>query len=843
MAYTTFLLMEILAVDASQHSVSECCLTLESIFTEICESLRIKPEVQSPTPPYAANCGSSLAAYDGDTFCIAPTTRISDTLLANETSNQGDDLDWFFNDGNQSADAPPAAAISSADNKCNYMYRNERNNSYNCDDSKCMPNDNSDNSSTSTTSGSNGSSICDRKEDDSLSSYIRLPLFSDVWLAYGLQHCFQWEFEFNLNTKKYNTPTGNDSNRCSRDIRDSNNTIPNSSEKGINSKSLNHDENGPNVVEPGSLIDLDIALPMRLAIEAATTLWRQSLNNTNMNTNANTNTKEKILATHTAQFQEEYNENVDNNINNNGNYADDFLSSSSSSIHKYHRGRNEQNKNLKNPEKDEYDKSKFSFHTMNNMVDFNDRYKADNDNDYDYYSFLNELNLDDIVVHTVCGVPSKYSVCKPDTLISSCKKNLVGNSIDLVREKRSKSLVVDKKDALTTFYGIAIVDTGWETDQFDSGDIGEGAGASQQAKTIRHTHIKSPSFSFNMSNNHDNDNDSNKNNNNLNDNKVNNKENESSDSLYLKKSINLLKKLNISLLFCLKSFSSLKLIDACKSASIAIFPLSSIELKTISYLIDCEIVGDILDLEPDSRGNCINVLIFPFLSVRSDEKIKKEMKNSGKRGHDSGARQGKKENISINESDNDEIFIGFSKVFQSVRTGKKKKEKNNLDEIDDLYSGGRHQSTELQRNNISRDKNNFTSSQRSDIPSTMPSSSHPHSSCFSQSSPPSSSSSSPPPSASSASSASSCSSPSTPPQFNSLISSSIYNKNQSNTNIVSVIITAPTSAQAATLADRFYRCLHRLRGLIQGAGIMPGAGKEYYYCILHCFKISFSVFF
>jgi hypothetical protein len=50
--------------------------------------------------------------------------------------------------------------------------------------------------------------------------------------------------------------------------------------------------------------------------------------------------------------------------------------------------------------------------------------------------------------------------------------------------------------------------------------------------------------------------------------------------------------------------------------------------------------------------------------------------------------------------------------------------------------------------------------------------------------------------------------------------------------IVSVIVTSPTEGQTAALLDRFYRCLHRLRAVFQGGGVMPGAGVPELLCCL-----------
>ena len=51
-----------------------------------------------------------------------------------------------------------------------------------------------------------------------------------------------------------------------------------------------------------------------------------------------------------------------------------------------------------------------------------------------------------------------------------------------------------RKEKMVTFFGVAVVDIGWGTNGFDSGDFGEGIGASLQAHAIRHTFVQSPSL-------------------------------------------------------------------------------------------------------------------------------------------------------------------------------------------------------------------------------------------------------------------------------------------------------------------------------------------------------------
>jgi hypothetical protein len=51
---------------------------------------------------------------------------------------------------------------------------------------------------------------------------------------------------------------------------------------------------------------------------------------------------------------------------------------------------------------------------------------------------------------------------------------------------------------------------------------------------------------------------------------------------------------------------------------------------------------------------------------------------------------------------------------------------------------------------------------------------------------------------------------------------------------VSVLICAPTQALAAAYDDRFQRCLHRLRGVLDdGCAVMPGAGVPEVLCMTH----------
>ena len=766
MAYTTFLLSEISAVDASQQSVLECCITLESVFTEVCESLSIKHETRLPVPAPDIVYENTLGKEDDEILHLVQSIGLNDILLAEEIIDESDDLDWYFNDTDLSANQPIQEAFN-VDNLIGSEVSDEG--SFWCKrgENKQISENNSDNSRSS---HSVTSKVSDRKEVELSLSKFSLPIFSDAWFAYGLQHCFQWEFEFNL-------------------------------ESGINAP--HPDYRHPISLEAHLLTvtELDIALPMRLAMIAATALWKQTTDNTNSSLDMRSQEYHNKTSARSDSYSDDLNVNCQNDENN---YREDDIEFK----------RNSGNK-----------KSNFSFETLENSRSFADELRTESE--YNYYSFLNELSIDDLIVHTVCGVPSKYSTCIPESLVCSCKKNVVGQSMDIVQNVRDVNTIwADQKyrengdemdmgreqkgrdgyntnvrerkheyyslrrEKVITFFGVAVVDTGWGTDGFDSGDFGEGAGASLQAHAIRHTFVKSPSLT------------SSNNNIKFNNSKINinttktdgsnidqiysrelmeNNRIESSDSIYLRKSIGILKKLKINVLFCSRSFCSIKLIDACISSGIAVFPLSSQELISLSILINAEIVGDILDLEPDSRGQCVNVQLFPFLSVRASEISRREKVEKSSQ---------KKEKRGMNESeDSDEILIKISRVLHCTNEEEKK-------------------SSVINKNNVTC----FNS------PAIFVSNAGMKNAVLSSASAPSSF----------------LSSRSTSPH--SMISNKEISQCPTQSNIASVIISAPTSALTRTLTDRFYRCLHRLRAVVQGAGVMPGAGKKHKYFLSPIFS-------
>ena len=218
-----------------------------------------------------------------------------------------------------------------------------------------------------------------------------------------------------------------------------------------------------------------------------------------------------------------------------------------------------------------------------------------------------------------------------------------------------------------------------------------------------------------------------------------------------------------------------KLVDACISSSISIFPLSSQELRSLSILINTEIVGDILDLEPDSRGQCVNVQLFPFLSVWASETLQKE-----RVGKSSQKKEAKEKDES---EDDDEILVKISPVLHYTNEEEKESSVINIDNATCTNYPAVFQST-------AGLEDSYLSSTSAASSLLFSSSTSPHS----------------------------------------VIGNKEIKQCPTQSNIASVIICAPTSALTTTLADRFYRCLHRLRAVVQGAGVMPGAGMKYKYC-------------
>lgn len=761
LAYTTFLLSEILSIVYSPESVAESCVILESIFSQITSALVIRSdeastahactvdldvgELSKPLIDTSANSCNNAVASDGDVLSC-------------------DEVDWFFHD-----DVPvrEVQVLSHSGNiGCSHLTDSEQNEL----SQSIVGADNTDNgddvqkarvSPTVSCEAMNATTYAIR--DDKIEGNV---LHSDVWLAYGLQHCFNWEYEHEFNY----APTHQNETTINQ---------PNIDKNDVKSDKL------PLSVE--SPRKIDVALPMRLAMIAAESLWGE---------------KKKKSRYSDQNNHENDSENADlssNTSNKSGDNCDFGKSISESKTFP----------------------PSYSISTSARL--FAERAS---DTEYNYFSFLEELSLDGLTVHTVSGVPSRYSDVRAGSLICKCKRNIVTKCLDMVHrtlnEDTKSTYVLSERmsqdnKSNTPYYvfnGVAVVDTGWDTADFNSGIMGEGSGASIQAHKLNHVRtrtVRTTTEGSDMNsaldsscankmeefersedlknivehkNGISNDNGDKLEINSKNGNKAKSVddtkqsfnsvyENESSDSVYLMKCVALLTSLNVSVLFCTAAFCSSKLLDACESRSIAVFPMTTIELNALSRLCGAEIVGDILDLVQHSIGGSIQIRLLPFLSIRGNENI---MKNGRQQGGNMKGRFAR-------ENEDDEVLLDISKVLHYEKEKKKKKdcheEKRNLNNC----------SRNTNANTIASEHGNELNSAISDNEIHVDDHSRLH--------------------------------------WNDSVEEEC-----SSYRTVSVIIAAPTDAQTSAVSDRFLRCLHRLRAFIQGAGVMPGAGErsDWYRC-------------
>jgi hypothetical protein len=304
------------------------------------------------------------------------------------------------------------------------------------------------------------------------------------------------------------------------------------------------------------------------------------------------------------------------------------------------------------------------------------------------------------------------------------------------------------------FQGVAVVDTGWGTDAFDSGAMGEGAGASIEAHKLNYLHVKSEvTSSVPMCEDRSSVRTSSLEGDgvcvgDLKKDKMTAEEeaNETSDSVYLVRSVSHVQQLGVTALCCSEAFCSQKLLDAFNSKGIAVFPLSARNLQIVADLAGAEIVGDILDLKAQCTGGPLCISVHPFLSIRASDSVRKvgtqEVLN--------------KEGTTVTrQREDDEVLVEFSRRRACEMTGSS-------------YCASNGEKSRV--GHVHRSRGVDVRSDKSD--------------------------------------------------------SDEQTKINAHTTVTSVIIASPTEAQTAALKDRFLRCLHRLRGVVQGAGVMPGAGEE-----------------
>jgi hypothetical protein len=801
-------LSEFLSTQISPQCITDSCLILESTFSDICNSIRINHEEAFLDQFPKSDLGIVLPCNHGEKWSLADETpgRTYPSYVQ-EVSAQDDDLNWFFEDDDDGLTGSTAKSIGYHNEDTSVRGLRAESNTHcsnlssslfrdsgsirrpgSADSADCA--DSAVNAETSTGPGIGirtfcGTNACDedvKNATDTPHTISEPDILSDAWLAYGLQHSFKWEFEFNTAENiDINCGTQNESSvdcpQCKEYCS----------------------------LDPSTLCRHDVSLPMRLAMIAADSLWGGEKSGGKCDYCASQNAesgsrravkesllKQGVCSSSCTVDNSAYSQSSCSHSDCAGNGVTDRDSDPhhySSSVPHTAVG------DISGPSSDSSARNTYTIRKSAKSF-ANERGEG---RGYDYYSFLDELSLDDLTVHTVTGVPTAYSDVRPGSLLSSCKKDIVSKSYEIAFAKQEKEKGKEKdfartvrtstdRDAPLVLQRVAVIDTGWDTDCFDSGNMGEGTGASIQARTLSHVFVRTmvsnkDTYHDAMASRNrsdagevwDGDRDRDENGNEDVGVEVTMADRvgyETSDSLYLRDSMALLQSLKVDAIFCPLAFCSLKLLDACLSASIAVFPLSTRDLNTVAYLSSAEIVRDLMDLDRDAVGRALGVRLLPFLSVRANDSV-------------SGSRA---------EREEDAVLVEFCRALGDSRGGVSIREGKRCES--DLRAG------EERRNNADSDDNQVSDKFR-DINLCCHLSDHP-SSCPSNPDP--------------------C----TGPDSDSNCNADCDTHSPSGAapgRVASVVIASPTSAQTAALADRFFRCLHRLRGVIQGAGVMPGGGE------------------
>jgi hypothetical protein len=749
------------------------------VFNDICNSIKINHEEAFLDQFPKSDLGTVLPCNDGKKSSSAD--ELSGSMYPScyqDASAQDDDLDWFFQDDEGGLTGSIAKSIGYRNEDISEINLRAESDTYidNLNGSLFLDNDsikrpdcadNAANADASTGPGIGmrtfpGNNACDenvKSASDDQHTKSEPDILSDAWLAYGLQHSFKWEFEFttgeNIDTTcGTQTESRLDCPQCKRYCS----------------------------LDQSTLSRHDVSLPMQLAMIAAESLWGEEKSGSKCDSCASQNAecgsrctmKEILLKQGVPSSSYAVDDSAYGRCSSSHNdCVGTRVTVGDSDRHHYsssvlHTALGDTNRLSGNSS---------ALHTYTIRDSATSFAKEHGEGGYDYYSFLDELSLDALTVQTVTGVPTTYSDVRPGSLLSSCKKDIVSKSYEIALAKQEKKKEKDRrdcaytvrtsgdKDAPLVLQRVAVIDTGWDTDCFDSGNMGEGTGASIQARTLSHVFVRT------VESNKDSDyeeresrsrsdadegGDGDRNGNEDSAVKVTMAEcvgYETSDSLYLRDSMALLQSLNIDAIFCPLAFTSQKLLDACLSASIAVFPLSTRDLNTVAYLSSAEIVRDLLDLDRDAVGRALGVGLLPFLSVRASDSV-------------SGSRA---------EREEDAVLVEFSRALSDSRGGVS-------------IRGGRRCERDLRAGDEKRNNQDT-------FPSDYPSSCPPN--------------------------------PNTDTDSDSDCNADCDTHSPSGTapgRVASVVMASPTSAQTAALTDRFFRCLHRLRGVIQGAGVMPGGG-------------------
>jgi hypothetical protein len=706
-------LTELLLTDVSPESVAYSTLVVESIFVDICHSLRVKLEFSSWDRSFVddqkvdSNHNPSFKAES----CI--DHRHNEVPLSEPSI--ADDLDWFFDNDDMPIETVTAPFEGYQVHSIKPVLLNPEvtpalfSTEYRLN-SPCDAYDAADTTANPTAAKQTFADTRQEKAVACLDSRVGAagsiscaPPHSDLWLALGLQHCFAWEFELdNLKSNKKHLSRGGSAS--AGESSHLSQGVPDRWARDAHQSGMDH------------LRKQGVALPMRLAMQAAKSLWIDDLS---------------------SRRHENMSENVHDKASNRHQEPDKSSKESNN--------RSEHDGVVPSP----------SFSISDSIRTFAVEQKEDEEEEHDYYSFSSELSLDDLVIHTIAGVPACYCDVFAGSLLSSCRKESVMKNFELYARSREGAPGMDvMKGTSIMFQGVAVVDTGWGTDAFDSGAMGEGAGASIEAQKLNYLHVKSEvTSSVSMYEDRSSVRSSSLEGGdacvgNIKKDEMTAQEeaNETSDSVYLVRSVSHMLQLGVTALCCSEAFCSQKLLDAFNSKGIAVFPLSARHLQVVADLAGAEIAGDTLDLEAQCIGGPLCISVHPFLSMRASDSVRKvrtpEVLN--------------KEGTTVTrQREDDEVLVEFSIRRACKMTGSSDRTSNEeKDRVGHVHSS----------------RSAAVRSDKSD--------------------------------------------------------SDEHTKMNAHTTVTSVIIASPTEAQTAALKDRFLRCLHRLRGVVQGAGVMPGAGEE-----------------
>ena len=179
-----------------------------------------------------------------------------------------------------------------------------------------------------------------------------MPVCSDAWFAYGLQHCFQWEFEFNLQSGNgHSNASDNDESTVKKN--DYANSVSVSAAKIMIADVPHPYCRLPISLGTDLLRELDIALPMRLAMVAATALWQRKIDST--------------ISSHDMQSHELCNKSAERNIV----FSDDRNVICHNDKNDYRKDGTKFKTNSGNK------KSKFSSETLENSLSFADELRTE----------------------------------------------------------------------------------------------------------------------------------------------------------------------------------------------------------------------------------------------------------------------------------------------------------------------------------------------------------------------------------------------------------------------------------------------------------------------------------